>query len=124
MCEMEAQLATYGYARVSTDGQSLDAQLGQLKGAGCTKIFREKISGARADRPELAKLLKLLDAGDVVIVTRLDRLARSTRSGSCIGSVSGISPSSVRPYKVPSDRIRGGKATSGGQLCRRLNNAS
>jgi DNA invertase Pin-like site-specific DNA recombinase len=72
-------LATYGYARVSTDGQSLGAQLGQLKGAGCTKIFREKISGARADRPELAKLLKVLDAGDVVIVTRLDRLARSTR---------------------------------------------
>jgi DNA invertase Pin-like site-specific DNA recombinase len=45
----------------------------------CTKIFREKISGARADRPELAKLLKVLDAGDVVIVSRLDRLARSTR---------------------------------------------
>jgi DNA invertase Pin-like site-specific DNA recombinase len=73
-------LATYGYARVSTDGQSLDAQLGQLKTAGCTKIFREKISGARADRPELAKLLKVLDTGDVVIVTRLDRLARSLAS--------------------------------------------
>ena len=66
-------------AKWRRNGHSLDAQLGQLKGAGCTKIFREKISGARADRPELAKLLKALDAGDVVIVTRLDRLARSTR---------------------------------------------
>jgi DNA invertase Pin-like site-specific DNA recombinase len=66
-------------AKWRRNGQSLDAQLGQLKGAGCTKIFREKISGARADRPELAKLLKARDAGDVVIVTRLDRLARSTR---------------------------------------------
>jgi DNA invertase Pin-like site-specific DNA recombinase len=74
-----AELTIFGYARVSTDGQSLDTQLGQLKAAGCTKIFREKISGARTDRAELAKLLKNLDTGDVVIVTRLDRLARSTR---------------------------------------------
>src|ERR1700751_3190893 len=79
LCEMETQLTTYGYARVSTDGQSLDAQLGQLKSAGCTKIFREKISGARADRSELVKLLNPVAQGDTVIVTRLDRLARSTR---------------------------------------------
>ena len=72
-------MATYGYARVSTDGQSLDAQLAQLRAAGCTKVFREKISGARADRAQLARLLKVLAEGDVVIVTRLDRLARSTR---------------------------------------------
>ena len=72
-------MAIYGYARVSTDGQSLDAQLGQLKSAGCTKIFREKVSGARADRPELGKLLNTVEQGDTVIVTRLDRLARSTR---------------------------------------------
>lgn len=72
-------MTTYGYARVSTDGQTLDAQLEALKTAGCEKIFREKVSGARADRAELAKLLSTIDAGDVLIVSRLDRLARSTR---------------------------------------------
>src|SRR5215211_7905627 len=69
----------YGYARVSMDGQTLDAQVAQLKGAGAEKVFREKVSGARADRPELARLLRTLSPGDVVLVTRLDRLARSTR---------------------------------------------
>jgi DNA invertase Pin-like site-specific DNA recombinase len=68
----------YGYARVSTTGQTLAAQLDQLKAAGCGKIYREKATGARADRRELLKLLKLLDAGDIVTVTRIDRLARST----------------------------------------------
>lgn len=68
-----------GYARVSTEGQSLDAQLAQLKAAKCTKIFREKVSGARTERPELRKLLAAIHKGDIVIVTRLDRLARSTR---------------------------------------------
>ena len=72
-------MPTYGYARVSTDGQTLDAQIAQLKAAGAEKIFREKVSGARADRPELARLMRTLNAGDVVLVTRLDRLARSTR---------------------------------------------
>jgi DNA invertase Pin-like site-specific DNA recombinase len=72
-------MAIYGYARVSTGSQSLDAQLAQLRAAGCEKVFREKISGARADRVQLARLLKGLAKGDVVIVTRLDRLARSTR---------------------------------------------
>jgi DNA invertase Pin-like site-specific DNA recombinase len=70
---------TYGYARVSTDGQTLDAQIARLKAAGAEKIFREKVSGARADRPELARLMRTLTSGDVVLVTRLDRLARSTR---------------------------------------------
>ena len=79
MCEMEERMARYGYARVSTDGQLLDAQLDQLRKAKCTKIFREKISGVRADRAQLARLMKVLKAGDLVIVTRLDRLARSTR---------------------------------------------
>jgi DNA invertase Pin-like site-specific DNA recombinase len=69
----------YGYARVSMDGQTLDAQVAQLKGAGAEKVFREKVSGARADRPELARLMRALSPGDVVLVTRLDRLARSTR---------------------------------------------
>jgi DNA invertase Pin-like site-specific DNA recombinase len=72
-------MTRYGYARVSTDGQALDAQLEQLRKAKCTKIFQEKVSGARTDRAELARLLKKLQTGDLVIVTRLDRLARSTR---------------------------------------------
>src|SRR6478672_1068007 len=72
-------MTTFGYARVSTEGQTLDAQIAQLKSAGCAKIFREKVSGARADRAQLARLLAGLDKGDIVIVTRLDRLARSTR---------------------------------------------
>jgi DNA invertase Pin-like site-specific DNA recombinase len=67
-----------GYARVSTYGQTLDAQLEQLKAAGCVLTFREKVTGARADRKELLRLLKSLVAGDVVVVTRIDRLARST----------------------------------------------
>jgi DNA invertase Pin-like site-specific DNA recombinase len=68
-----------GYARVSTGSQDLAAQLEALKKAGAHKVWREKISGARSDRPELAKLMRTLTEGDVLIVTRLDRLARSTR---------------------------------------------
>src|SRR3954452_8153113 len=67
-----------GYARVSTYGQTLDAQLEQLKAEGCSKIYREKASGARPDRRELLRMLKNLAPGDVVTVTRIDRLARST----------------------------------------------
>jgi hypothetical protein len=69
----------YGYARVSTDGQSVEAQVRQLTKAGCKKVFRETASGAKTDRSQLRKALDQLDAGDVLIVTRLDRLARSTR---------------------------------------------
>jgi DNA invertase Pin-like site-specific DNA recombinase len=69
----------YGYARVSTDGQSLVSQHAELHAAACGKVYAEKISGVRSDRPELTKVLKRLDTGDVLIVTRLDRLARSTR---------------------------------------------
>jgi DNA invertase Pin-like site-specific DNA recombinase len=69
----------YGYARVSTDGQSVDAQVRQLTKAGCKKVFRETASGAKTDRAQLRKALAQLDAGDVLVVTRLDRLARSTR---------------------------------------------
>jgi DNA invertase Pin-like site-specific DNA recombinase len=68
-----------GYARVSTDGQSLEAQQASLKAAGAEKIFAEKISGAITDRKALAKAIAVLGAGDVLLVTRLDRLARSTR---------------------------------------------
>src|ERR1700716_3823082 len=72
-------MTVYGYARVSTAGQTLASQDAQLHAAGCAKVFAEKVSGAKTDRPELAKLLRRLEAGDVIIVTRLDRLARSTR---------------------------------------------
>jgi DNA invertase Pin-like site-specific DNA recombinase len=72
-------MAIYGYARVSTDGQTLVSQDAQLYGAGCAKVYSEKVSGARTDRPELAKVLRRLSEGDVLLVTRLDRLARSTR---------------------------------------------
>ena len=70
---------TFGYARVSTDGQTLEAQLAQLEAAGADKVFREKVSGAKRERPQLQCLLASLSPGDVVLVTRLDRLARSTR---------------------------------------------
>jgi len=68
----------YGYARVSTDAQDLTAQLAQLKAAGCEKVFREKVSGATAERPQLKRLLKALDHGDVVITPAIDRLSRDT----------------------------------------------
>ena len=67
-----------GYARVSTDDQSLDHQRERLREAGCERLFEEKVSGARRDRPELARLLDQLRKDDVIVVTRLDRLARST----------------------------------------------
>jgi DNA invertase Pin-like site-specific DNA recombinase len=76
---MAGGMAVYGYARVSTDGQSFAAQLAELKEAKCAKIFQEKISGARSDRKQLTRLMTLLAKGDVLVVTRLDRLARSTR---------------------------------------------
>jgi DNA invertase Pin-like site-specific DNA recombinase len=69
----------YGYARVSTDGQSVDAQVKQLRAAGAEKVFRETASGARADRAQLRLVIGKLESGDVLTVTRLDRLARSTR---------------------------------------------
>src|SRR6516165_3087356 len=68
-----------GYARVSTDGQSLEAQQAALVAAGANKVFAEKVSGTVADRKALAKAIAALQAGDVLLVTRLDRLARSTR---------------------------------------------
>jgi DNA invertase Pin-like site-specific DNA recombinase len=78
MTETEPQNRRLGYARVSTYGQTLDAQLAQLKAEGCSKIYREKASGAQADRRELLRMLKALSPGDQVAVTRIDRLARST----------------------------------------------
>jgi DNA invertase Pin-like site-specific DNA recombinase len=66
-----------GYARVSTDDQSLEAQLAELRAAGCTEIYSEHASGKKDDRPELASAMRALRAGDTLVVTRLDRLGRS-----------------------------------------------
>ena len=68
-----------GYARVSTDAQALEGQIEALEAAGAERVFREKVSGARRDRPELRRMLEGLGEGDTLLVTRLDRLARSTR---------------------------------------------
>jgi len=72
-------MTLYGYGRVSTDGQTLAAQDAALRAAGCAKVFSEKASGAKTDRAELRKAISRLGEGDVLAVTRLDRLARSTR---------------------------------------------
>ena len=72
-------MATIGYARVSTEGQELTAQLEQLNAAGVDKIFQEKVSGVKQDRPQLAAMLEHLREGDTVIICKLDRIARSTK---------------------------------------------
>src|SRR5262249_35639221 len=75
----DTEMTTYGYARVSTNGQDPTSQEHELLAAGCAKVFKEKVSGAKTDRAELAKVISKLEPGDVLVVTRLDRLARSTR---------------------------------------------
>jgi DNA invertase Pin-like site-specific DNA recombinase len=77
--KVKADMTIFGYARVSTNGQELAGQVAELMAAGCAKVFREKASGANTDRLELARVIRGLEAGDVLMVTRLDRLARSTR---------------------------------------------
>jgi hypothetical protein len=72
------EMANIGYARVSTGGQHLEAQIAELSAAGADQIFREKISGAKSNRPQLVRALDALRPGDVLLVARLDRLARST----------------------------------------------
>src|SRR5262245_21058653 len=72
-------MAADGYARVSIAGQTLAAQESALHEAGAAKVFKEKISGAASHRAQLHRVLQTIDQGDMVIVTRLDRLARSTR---------------------------------------------
>ena len=72
-------MAIIGYARVSTEGQQLTGQVEALKAAGCSAIYRERVSGVKQDRPQLSRLLAAIRHGDHVIVTKLDRLGRSTR---------------------------------------------
>jgi len=78
MNETPPQKRSFGCASVSTTGQTLAAQFDQPKAAGCSRTYREQASGARADRRELQRLLKALEPGDPVTVTRIDQLARST----------------------------------------------
>src|SRR3954451_9163506 len=68
----------YGYARVSTVAQDESGQVAQLRAAGCEKVFRDKITGTTVDRPQLAKLMKALAPGDIVITPAVDRLSRDT----------------------------------------------
>jgi DNA invertase Pin-like site-specific DNA recombinase len=69
-----------GYARVSTQDQNLDLQTDALTTVGCKKIFDDKISGSRADRPGLLKALEMLREGDILVVWKLDRLGRSVKN--------------------------------------------
>lgn len=71
----------YGYARVSTSKQELEVQLNQLEEEGCKKIYSEKHTATKLDRPELKKILEVLEKGDTLVVTKLDRLARNTKEG-------------------------------------------
>lgn len=73
-------MAIIGYARASTEDQKLDAQIEQLKQAKCERIYQEKVSGARVDRPELSAMLDYVREGDTVVVCKLDRIARSTKN--------------------------------------------
>lgn len=68
-----------GYARVSTQDQNLDLQINALTSAGCQKVFEDKVSGTRAERPGLAKAMEMLREGDTLVVWKLDRLGRSVR---------------------------------------------
>ena len=101
-------MTVYGYARVSSAGQTLVAQHAELHKAGASKVYREKLSGAAGRRPQLEKLLRVIREGDVVLVTRLDRLARSTRD--LLTRSAWPAPSSnrcVRPGPTPRRRSAG-----------------
>lgn len=76
------KMTVYGYARVSTVGQDLEAQIQALEKEGATKIYQEKFTGTKTDRPQFNELLSILEAGDTLMVTKLDRIARSATQGS------------------------------------------
>ncbi|MFE4354437.1 recombinase family protein [Peribacillus butanolivorans] len=86
----------YGYARVSTKGQELEVQLQALEKEGCEKVYSEKFTGTKADRPMFKELLSLLKDGDTLVVTKLDRLARNTKEG--IEVIEGLFNKGVRVH--------------------------
>lgn len=86
----------YGYARVSTVSQELEVQLTALENEGCDKIYSEKFTGTKSDRPQLQEVLSLLKEGDTLVVTKLDRLARNTVEG--IEIVKGLFSKGVRVH--------------------------
>ena len=90
-----------GYARVSTQDQNLDRQLDQLRREGCERIYEEKESGAKSDRPELMRMLDALREGDVVVVAELSRLSRSVRDlFGIVGRIDGVG-AQIRSLKEP-----------------------
>ncbi|MFK4466860.1 recombinase family protein [Bacillus sp. RC252] len=86
----------YGYARVSTVSQELEVQLTALENEGCDKIYSEKFTGTKSDRPQLKEVLSILKEGDTLVVTKLDRLARNTVEG--IEIVKGLFSKGVRVH--------------------------
>ncbi|MEK4406672.1 recombinase family protein [Sporosarcina sp. FSL K6-6792] len=86
----------YGYARVSSMGQDLEVQLQALEAEGCTTIYKEKFTGTTKERPQLIEVLSMLQEGDTLIVTKLDRLARNTKEG--IEIVEGLFEKGVRVH--------------------------
>jgi len=86
----------YGYARVSTVSQELEVQIQSLEKEGCDKIYYEKFTGTKTDRPQLKEVLSLLKEGDTLIVTKLDRLARNTEEG--IQIIKGLFSKGVRVH--------------------------
>src|SRR5262245_35033780 len=100
-------MATYGYARVSTNGQDLGSQEAELLAAGCARVFKEKVSGAKADRAELGKLVKRLEPDDVLVVTRLDRLAICSTSSPPSAKARLASAASKIPGPTPQHRTAG-----------------
>jgi len=80
--ERGTEMTVYGYARVSTAGQELEVQIQELEKEGATKIYQEKFTGTSTDRPQLNELLEVLQEGDTLMVTKLDRIARSASQGS------------------------------------------
>jgi DNA invertase Pin-like site-specific DNA recombinase len=91
----------YGYARVSTAAQDLTSHLAQLKAAGCEKVFREKITGTTAERPQLRKLIASLAPGDVVITPAVDRLSRDTTDLLVIAREMRLAGAGVRSLAEP-----------------------
>lgn len=90
-----------GYARVSTQDQNLDRQRDQLRQDGCDRIYEEKVSGAKSDRPELRRMLDALREGDIIVVSELSRLSRSVRDlFSIVGQIHGAG-AEIKSLKEP-----------------------